>query len=82
MARTKQATPLRREPSSEYYSKADQNGTPTREPRNLDNEVNGNVVANGFTAAETVIETLAPDAKKEAGALQFLIAVGGIYGSL
>jgi UDP-galactose transporter B1 len=81
MARIKQATPLRREPSSEYYSKADTNGTPTRSPRNLDKESNGTVSLNGFTA-ETVIETLAPDARKEAGALQFLVAVGGIYGSL
>jgi solute carrier family 35 (UDP-galactose transporter), member B1 len=81
MARTKQSTPLRRDPSSEYFSKADVNGTPTRSPRNLDKETNGTVTSNGFTA-ETVIETLAPDARKEAGALQFLVAVCGIYGSL
>jgi hypothetical protein len=29
-----------------------------------------------------VVKILAPDARKEAGALQFLIAVIGIYGSL
>jgi UDP-galactose transporter B1 len=81
MARTKQATPLRRDPSSEYFSKADATKTPTRSPRNLDKETNGTVTANGFMA-EKVIETLAPEARKEAGAVQFLIAVGGIYGSL
>jgi UDP-galactose transporter B1 len=83
MARTKQATPLRRDPSSEYFSKseADATGTPTRSPRNLDKEINGIVASNGYVA-EKVIETLAPEARKEAGAVQFLIAVGGIYGSL
>ncbi|KAH8758611.1 UAA transporter family-domain-containing protein [Hyaloscypha finlandica] len=82
MARTKQATPLRREPSSEYTSKADQNGTPTRSSRNLDKETDGTGRRGSVSlAAESVIEALAPEAKKEAGALQFLVAVGGIYGS-
>jgi UDP-galactose transporter B1 len=83
MARTKQATPLRREPSSEYTSKADQNGAPTRSLRNMDKEINGNGRRGSISlTAESVIEALAPEAKKEAGALQFLVAVGGIYGSL
>jgi UDP-galactose transporter B1 len=83
MARTKQATPLRREPSSEYTSKADQNGTQTRSSRNLDKETDGTGRRGSVSlAAESVIEALAPEAKKEAGALQFLVAVGGIYGSL
>jgi UDP-galactose transporter B1 len=83
MARTKQATPLRREPSSEYTSKADQNGTPTRSSRNLDKETDRTGRRGSVSlAAESVIEALAPEAKKEAGALQFLVAVGGIYGSL
>jgi UDP-galactose transporter B1 len=83
MARTKQATPLRREPSSEYTSKADQNGTSTRSSRNLDKETDGTGRRGSVSlAAVSVIEALAPEAKKEAGALQFLVAVGGIYGSL
>ena len=80
MARIKQATPLRRDPSSEYFSKGDVLGTPSRSPRNLDRESNGIAELNG--TANGIIKTLAPKAQKEAGALQFLIAVGGIYGSL
>jgi UDP-galactose transporter B1 len=80
MGRTKQATPLRRDPSTEYFSRADATKTPARSPRNY-KETNGAVTANGFMT-EKVIETLAPEARKEAGALQFLVAVGGIYGSL
>lgn len=69
MARQKQATPLRREPSSEYTSKANAPGTPSQSPRNLDNEtMNSHVASNGPKVKET-------------GALQFLVAVGGIYGS-
>ena len=79
MARTKQATPLRREPSSEYFSKAEQNGTTSRSPRNLDK-----AAVNGSKAVEDhpVLKSMVPEARKEAGALQFFIAVGGIYGSL
>jgi len=78
MARSKQATPLRREPSSEYTSKID--GTPSRSARSVDKHMNGNGAMNG-SAAEKVLESVVPGVK-EAGALQFLIAVGGIYGSL
>ncbi|KAG4424949.1 hypothetical protein IFR04_001920 [Cadophora malorum] len=77
MARSKQATPLRREPSSEYTSKID--GTPSRSARSVDKHMNGNGAMNG-SAAEKVLESVVPGVK-EAGALQFLIAVGGIYGS-
>lgn len=80
MARTKQATPLRREPSSEYTSKAE-NGTPSRSAKNSDKQL---IDGNGATlggAAEHLLEDVVPGVK-EAGALQFLIAVGGIYGSL
>ena len=82
MARTKQATPLRREPSSEYFSKADAPGTPSRSPRNLE-KTNG--YANGHTNGhvETIIDKLpVPVADKEHTILQLLFAVGGIYGSL
>lgn len=78
MARSKQATPIRRQTSSEYFSKAD---TLKRTPSNSNGaatsvatkEANGKVVA---TPASAVVEA------KEAGALQILIAVGGIYASL
>jgi UDP-galactose transporter B1 len=49
----------------------------------MDKEINGNGRRGSISlTAESVIEALAPEAKKEAGALQFLVAVGGIYGSL
>jgi UDP-galactose transporter B1 len=76
MARTKQATPLRREPSSEYISKNEGPGTPSRSPRNLNKEKEAaNGLANG-SIVKPVAEV------KEAGALQLVFAVGGIYGSL
>jgi solute carrier family 35 (UDP-galactose transporter), member B1 len=75
MARTKQATPVRRNPSSEYISKEDR--TPIR---NLERALNG--ATNGHVNG-SVLGSLVPKAQqKEAGALQFLVAVGGIYGSL
>ncbi|CZS93537.1 hypothetical protein WAI453_001065 [Rhynchosporium graminicola] len=80
MARSKQATPLRREPSSDYTSKVD--GTPSRSARNSEKRMNGNeneTLLHGSTA-EKMLEDNVPGVK-EAGALQFLIAVGGIYGS-
>lgn len=80
MARTKQATPLRREPSSEYYSKADAPGTPSRSPRNLDKEINGSLIANGVTNG-TLSKSAALEVK-DAGAIQLLVALAGIYGSL
>lgn len=77
MARTKQATPVRRNPSSEYISKEDR--TPIRSL--IDKELT-NGTTNGHTK-ESLLESVVPKAhQKEAGALQFLIAVGGIYGSL
>jgi UDP-galactose transporter B1 len=79
MARTKQATPLRREPSSEYFSKNDGSGTPSRSPRNLDKEKEG---SNGFANGSVVKKSEGQPEKKEAGALQLVFAVTGIYGSL
>lgn len=78
MARTKQATPLRRDPSSEYFSR-DTTGTPSRSPAAWENEKsNGeaNGRANGSEARKPAT------ARKEAGAMQLLMAVGGIYASL
>lgn len=71
MARSKQATPIRRQTSSEYFSKQD---TLTRTPSH----------GNGATTTKPGSKTAAPAVveAKEAGALQILIAVGGIYASL
>lgn len=75
MARQK-TTPLRREPSSEYTA-----GTPKSSKFQEEMEINGS--SNGFTNRKQDSSVLkALSVPKEAGALQFLIAVGGIYGSL
>jgi UDP-galactose transporter B1 len=79
MARTKQATPLRREPSSEYYAKGEEKGTLSRSPRNLDRDVGVKEATNGY-ANRSVVNVV--EQVKEAGALQLVFAVGGIYGSL
>ncbi|KAH7354379.1 UAA transporter [Plectosphaerella cucumerina] len=76
MARSKQATPLRREASSEYFSRHD---TPKR-------TVSGEAapLLNG-KAKEAAGAVSAPAAEvvkaSEAGAVQIVIAVGGIYAS-
>jgi len=75
MARTKNATPLKREPSSEYTQK---NGTALNgTPRKLEKETNGTSVT-----AEALKSLVPEEARKGSGVLPFLIAVGGIYGSL
>jgi UDP-galactose transporter B1 len=83
MARVKQATPLRRETSSEYFSKADTPGTPTRSPRNLDRGTTSGAspTANANTESTTG-EIVALAARKEAGLPQLIMAVAGIYASL
>ena len=85
MARTKQATPLRRDPSSEYFSRAElaTSGTPSQSPRNSDIAAGGNgtVPATGDLSKDILQKSFAPEVK-EAGALQLLAALGGIYGSL
>ncbi|KAK2059423.1 UAA transporter [Colletotrichum caudatum] len=72
MARSKQATPIRRQTSSEYFSKAD---TLARTPGH------GNGAATSTKPNGKVAASAAPVEKNEAGALQILIAVGGIYAS-
>ncbi|ESZ97630.1 hypothetical protein SBOR_1988 [Sclerotinia borealis F-4128] len=79
MARTKQAEPLRRNPSSEYTNKAGANGARSSIPRNQDKEMNGNASAlNGVIKSNAPLEE---KVQKEAGALQLILAVAGIYGS-
>lgn len=76
MARSKQATPIRRQTSSEYFSKAD---ALARTPSH------GNGVATTATSSKSngkVSVPAAPVEAKEAGVVQILIAVGGIYASL
>jgi UDP-galactose transporter B1 len=79
MARTKQATPLRRDPSSEYFSR-DTSGTPSRSPGSWDKE-KSNSGANGHKNG-SITKSSTPKAQTEAGLIQLLIAVGGIYASL
>jgi UDP-galactose transporter B1 len=68
MARTKQATPLRRETSSEYFSIHDR--TPQKQARSPNGDANGQAVL-----------SKAP-AKPDNTIIQLVIAVAGIYGSL
>jgi hypothetical protein len=79
MARTKQSTPLRREPSSEYVH-GETRGTPTKDAVNVDRQqFNGSLrigKANGDILKPAV------SAQKEAGLVQLIFAAGGIYGSL
>ena len=84
MARHKQATPLRREHSSEYTSSADRNGaTPTKRSRNLDSgSVATPVKVNGHAANGAVVAPVAEAKKKQAGLLELVIGVSGIYASL
>jgi UDP-galactose transporter B1 len=83
MARHKQATPLRREHSSEYTSSADRIGTPTKISRTLDSPaaaaapIKANAHANGVAVAPVAVQK-----KKQAGLLELVIGVSGIYASL
>lgn len=71
MARSKQATPIRRETSSEYFSKQD------RTPRNKGAISGGKTEeANGHAAP------LKKAGKVDGVVLQLVVAVAGIYGSL
>ena len=79
MARTKQATPLRRDPSSEYFSR-DTSGTPSQSPGSWEKE-RSNGGTNGYTNG-SITKSSTPKAQNEAGAMQLLVAVGGIYASL
>ncbi|KAM7202108.1 UAA transporter family domain containing protein [Naviculisporaceae sp. PSN 640] len=73
MARTKQATPVRREVSSEYLSKHD------RAPKES-GSVSPNGEANGHVARAAEVST-AKLSKKEAGLVTLIIDVAGIYAS-
>lgn len=67
MARIKQARPIQREPSSEFISKHDRPPPPGAE--------NGKAKAESRAVAATEMHA-------EAGLMQLVIAVAGIYGSL
>jgi UDP-galactose transporter B1 len=71
MARSKQVTPIRREPSSEYFSKQDR---PVKDLRACSADV-----ANG--KAEGIV-SVAPATKREAGFVTLVMDVAGIYASL
>ncbi|CAD6442976.1 a5976dfb-fa97-4124-a40b-ad6be3e33738 [Sclerotinia trifoliorum] len=79
MARIKQAEPLHRKPSSEYTSKSGATGSKSLSARNPNKEMNGNAPAqNGALKSDAPLKA---KAQKEAGALQLIFAVAGIYGS-
>jgi len=75
MARSKQATPIRRETSSEYFSRHDA----AREKSAL--AARARPTENGGALPGTIATDLAVD-KKDAGPMQLIVAVGGIYASL
>ncbi|KAL2157950.1 hypothetical protein VTH06DRAFT_5005 [Thermothelomyces fergusii] len=77
MARTKQATPLRREPSSEYSSKSD------RAPRIREANAAQTTaeLANGKAPPLEGPSAPRAGAKKEAGVVTLIIDVAGIYAS-
>ncbi|KAK4106638.1 UAA-domain-containing protein [Parathielavia hyrcaniae] len=84
MARTKQPTPLRREPSSEYTSKVDRT-TRSREvsathetPDELNGKANGEVMASSDVPNT---DMKAAVARKDAGVVTLIIDVAGIYAS-
>lgn len=89
MARQKQATPLRREHSSEYII-----GTPTKMRKSfMDEELqevekkapvtsNGHVNGNAIAPVTLPPVVVGPAQKKQAGLLELVIGVSGIYASL
>ncbi|KAI1877860.1 uncharacterized protein JN550_000042 [Neoarthrinium moseri] len=81
MARTKQARPVERQPSSEYVTR--QTGTPAKRKVSFDvadeTVANGNGKGNGALRESRSAPATADRA--EAGIVQLVIAVAGIYGS-
>lgn len=76
MARSKQAVPVRREPSSEYISKQDRFSKNTTDvAASANGHGNGNGNGNAKVAAR-------PREDAVAGVFQLLVCVGGIYASL
>ncbi|KAK8088010.1 hypothetical protein PG997_002971 [Apiospora hydei] len=80
MARTKQVKPIERQPSSEYMD--GQNSTSSK--RNVDPITAHSGKSNGALSHSTkaAVASAAPVEKADAGVLQLVIAVAGIYGSL
>ncbi|KAK4244392.1 UAA transporter family-domain-containing protein [Corynascus novoguineensis] len=81
MARTKQATPLRREPSSEYSGKHDR--TPRVKQVGAAPAVTemANGKANGHASLREAEAPVSVATKKEAGIVTLIIDVAGIYAS-
>lgn len=80
MARTKQATPLRREPSSQYSLRSRDAAGATNEKPNGHSVANGN--ANDLGRGQKPHAPASAAAKKNAGILTLVIDVAGIYASL
>ncbi|OAA58568.1 udp-glc gal endoplasmic reticulum nucleotide sugar transporter [Niveomyces insectorum RCEF 264] len=89
MARTKQATPVRREPSSEYVSKHDREAAILAKQKEDANEAAVTAAATAKASAGGASNGSAAHGKRAAGAVaatsaglpQVAIAVAGIYGS-
>ncbi|KAL2124136.1 hypothetical protein VTJ04DRAFT_501 [Mycothermus thermophilus] len=79
MARTKQATPLRREPSSQYSLRSRDAAGATNEKPNGHSVANGN--ANDLGRGQKPHAPASAAAKKNAGILTLVIDVAGIYAS-
>lgn len=80
MARTKQANPIQRTTSSEYVTR--QNGTPKRTASFTVVDEAGSTKTNGIAQVAESIAAPSAMEQKEAGIVQLVIAVAGIYGSL
>ncbi|KAK8126690.1 UDP-Glc/Gal endoplasmic reticulum nucleotide sugar transporter [Apiospora kogelbergensis] len=78
MARTKQVKPIERQPSSEYVG--GQTAAPSR--RHVDPVMAQSDKSNGALSPPTKAAVAASVEKADAGVLQLVIAVAGIYGSL
>ncbi|KAH8673615.1 UAA transporter family-domain-containing protein [Xylariales sp. PMI_506] len=77
MARTKQAKPVERTPSSEYVT----GQTPTTRKRQVSFNMKNEYITNGSTREVLATAPRALAEKADAGVLQLVIAVAGIYGS-
>lgn len=76
MARSKQATPIRRETSSEYFSKED------RAKPAVPTWATSEKATNGVAVAPTKKEEEAGSKVVDGVVIKLVVAVAGIYGSL
>jgi hypothetical protein len=86
MARTKQASPLKREVSSEYIQPSTRPGYPSQSPRRtsyITDEADTLSKFNGKSdTSEPLLKLPSNTPPKEAGITELLFCIGGIYASL